>query len=830
MIRECALVQLGIPDDIISISILAKLSKDYWNVVDNIIMNEAIIFFPSRTLKKLRELVYMKDTRLSGVSKVKSSSKNQIVGPSAYKSEAESKSKKSDKAKQPPAHPCCPGKHNPLAFHPIWRCFNLPVEERKALRPKDPEAHATSANSDENVKDIEEVIEVLAYLNTAVEKKAPILDSGASHHMVNDLSIFSKSKDVNINIHTGSNQKISAIATGEAYISNDSGSIVKLDNVLYAPDLHRPLISLNCLFDESISLSKSYDSFKINFDNNFSLSGTIRNNLLEITNEFAMKEEFSLYLSTASSNSSIDWHARLGHPSFPYLKKLIDDAVAIDCTTCKMCKGVKLPFKGKFAPTSQVLEAIHLDLVGSLPTRSVGGAQYFLTIVDQFSGFKTIKLLKHKSETLNKFKEFVIWSENQTGHKMKRIISDNGGEFKNLFFEDFCRNRGISHQFSPPYTPENNGMAERSNQAILDKARCLFAQANLSPWYWAEAVVTATDLCNLLPSSTRNFEIPYKTFFGKDFDLSKLCCLDCMAYFLIPEEVRTNKLLPCSEKAIFLGYGDDFSTYRFIRIESKTLCTTRNVTFDETIFPSLSNESLDESSFYFNPFEVIPSEEDDNINQFHPFPNQEHVLEEPLSPSNEIIGDISPENILSYSRRGVPVESFNTTLSEDDTLTYNQVMALSNKDDWNAALVKERNNMGDYEVWDVIERTSINKPINCTWVFKIKPDSSNQSQEYKARLCVQGFKEVFGKDYNMTFAPTGKLVSLCLLITFALQRKYKFHQIDVKCAFLNAPIQERITLNPPPGIDVPSNKVLLLKKALYGLKQAPKEWHLTLSS
>jgi hypothetical protein len=72
----------------------------------------------------------------------------------------------------------------------------------------------------------------------------------------------------------------------------------------------------------------------------------------------------------------------------------------------------------------------------------------------------------------------------------------------------------------------------------------------------------------------------------------------------------------------------------------------------------------------------------------------------------------------------------------------------------------------------------------------------------------------------MTFAPMGKLVS----------RKYESDQIDVKCAFLNAPIQERITQNPPPGIDVPSNKVLLLKKALYGLKQAPKEWHLTLLS
>jgi hypothetical protein len=66
---------------------------------------------------------------------------------------------------------------------------------------------------------------------------------------------------------------------------------------------------------------------------------------------------------------------------------------------------------------------------------------------------------------------------------------------------------------------------------------------------------------------------------------------------------------------------------------------------------------LDELSFYFNPCEVIPLEDDKDGDQFHPFPNQEHVLEESLSPSNEIIGDISPENILSYSCRDVPAES-----------------------------------------------------------------------------------------------------------------------------------------------------------------------------
>jgi transposase InsO family protein len=135
-----------------------------------------------------------------------------------------------------------------------------------------------------------------------------------------------------------------------------------------------------------------------------------------------------------------------------------------------MCKGIKLPFKGQFAPTYEVLKTLHLDLVGPFQTRLIGGAQYFLTIVDQHSGFKTIKLLQHKSETLTKFEDFVSWGENQTGKTLKRVISDNGGEFKNIFFEDFCRRRGVIQQLSPPYTPQNNGVAERSNQAILEKA------------------------------------------------------------------------------------------------------------------------------------------------------------------------------------------------------------------------------------------------------------------------------------------------------------------------------------------------------------------------
>jgi transposase InsO family protein len=155
----------------------------------------------------------------------------------------------------------------------------------------------------------------------------------------------------------------------------------------------------------------------------------------------------------------------------------------------------------------------------------------------------------------------VLWAKNQTGKTLKRVISNNGGEFKNLFFEDFCQRRGIVQQFAPAYTPQDNGVAEQFNHAILDKACCIFAQDKLSPRYWGEAVITATDLCNLLPSSTRDFLTPYKTWFGRPCpNLSKLCAFGCLAYVLIPEQLQTSKLQPRCEKGIFLGYVNDFST------------------------------------------------------------------------------------------------------------------------------------------------------------------------------------------------------------------------------------------------------------------------------
>jgi hypothetical protein len=137
--------------------------------------------------------------------------------------------------------------------------------------------------------------------------------------------------------------------------------------------------------------------------------------------------------------------------------------------------------------------------------------------------------------------------------------------------------------------------------------------------------------------------------------------------------------------------------------------------------------------------------------------------------------------------------------------------------------------MNEHEVWFIVEKKEDQKRINCTWVFRVKRDQLNIPIEYKARLCAKGFQQVEGKDYFDTYAPTGKMVLLRMLIVLSLKRGLSFHQIDIKSAFLNAPLQEDLYLNPPPGVPVPDNHVLKLKKAMYGLKKAPNAWHWTLT-
>ena len=167
-------------------------------------------------------------------------------------------------------------------------------------------------------------------------------------------------------------------------------------------------------------------------------------------------------------------------------------------------------------------------------------------------------MMKHKSQAFEKFKNWKVLIENQTGRKIKRLRTDNGLEFCSREFDDFCRDEGIARHYTVRYTPQQNGVAERMNMTLLERARCLLLNAGLDRSYWAEALNTACYLINRSPATAIDCKTRIEVWSGKPADYSKLRVFRCPTYYHVSE----GKLDPRAKKGIFLGYGDGVKGYR----------------------------------------------------------------------------------------------------------------------------------------------------------------------------------------------------------------------------------------------------------------------------
>jgi transposase InsO family protein len=112
-----------------------------------------------------------------------------------------------------------------------------------------------------------------------------------------------------------------------------------------------------------------------------------------------------------------------------------------------------------------------MDLFGPVAYISIGGNKYGIVIFDGYSHFTWVFFLQDKSETQEVLKKFLKKTQIEFDAKVKKIRSDNGTEFKNTQVEDFLDEEGIKHEFSAPYTPQQNGVAERKNCTLIEMAR-----------------------------------------------------------------------------------------------------------------------------------------------------------------------------------------------------------------------------------------------------------------------------------------------------------------------------------------------------------------------
>lgn len=219
------------------------------------------------------------------------------------------------------------------------------------------------------------------------------------------------------------------------------------------------------------------------------------------------------------------------------------------------------PFKNTGTRASELLQLIHSDLCGPMETSSIGGARYYVTFIDDYSRKVSVYFMKSKSETLEKFKEFKNLVENETNKKIKTLRKDNGKEYVNNDFKLFLCKSGIQHQTSNPYTPQQNGMAERMNRTLVERARCLILNSRLQKIFWTEGVSIAAYITNRSPTKALDYKTPYELWIGKRPNLNNMKIFGCHAMVHVPKESR-RKWDSKATKMILVGYCEYTKGYR----------------------------------------------------------------------------------------------------------------------------------------------------------------------------------------------------------------------------------------------------------------------------
>ncbi len=743
-------------------------------------------------------------------------------------------------------------------------------------------------------------------LSTAdMSRDVIVADSGSSRHMspckdafCDDLKFFARPSKVRI----ADGKLLDAVGSGSLSItltvSGESRDVV-LRDCMYVPDLQYTLWSV------SHTTSKGYvvqfDSKGVvilNRSGAVTCEGTLQGKLYLINgvanlgggglaggnvgittnNKTSSNESFSCggpgincqtteqanrkccKLEDCYSAVSADiWHKRLAHVNPVAIQKMHTTGCVKNmsvtgsiknhsfCEACAKGKAHVLPFPSKTeASTECVLERWHIDLMGPLEVQTIGGKSYCMVVVDDYSRFVWVRFLAQKSDAFDAFRKLLTEETNQKERKLKCLRSDCGGEFVNKSFSDFLEQRSIRHEFSVPEAKQQNGIAERMNRTLMERARAMLRASQLPKCFWAEAVSCACYVCNRCPSRSLSSDLsvtPHECYVGTKPTVRHLRVFGCACFAHIPGNQR-RKLDAKAQRCIFLGYSLTSKGYRLWSVKQHKVITRRDVIFDESSMgqiesrrarmtnPDSGNDESDQEYIEIQPQAPQP--------ELQPLP-PEPVVDQPV-PQEPVEPPAPPEPVEPQNRRN-PVRDrarpvrygfdeyvYVADPAEAEPKNWQEAMKTMEAEKWHEAAQIEYDSLLKHDTWDLCVLPDDKNVVACRWVFRVKRDEHGAVERYKARLVAKGFSQKYGEDYLEIFAPVVRQDSIRALISVAVKRGLKLHQFDVETAFLNGNLSEEIYMRQPEGFIKPGEEKLVcrLKKSLYGLKQSPQCWNIIL--
>ena len=722
------------------------------------------------------------------------------------------------------------------------------------------------------------------------------VDSAASSHMTFNMDLFIEYEPYSEPemVSLGDNYSIPSVGRGKIRLpfvdENGIQRHLALDRVLYVPDLAKNLLSVRYMTQNKGAIV-SFDASKCTVskgDTSFVIGSCLGGNLYRVnqvkSDETINRNEANM-AAHECKNPSVDvWHQRFGHLNHKYIEKLMKNNLVngmdscqthetSNCEACILGKMTRRSFPKKSdSRATRPLEIIHSDVCGPMQVNSIGGSRYILSFIDDYSRYATIYFLKQKSEVLEKFKNYVQMVENSMGERkienlyiwnnVKAMRSDNGGEYTSAQFSDFCASKGISHQFTNPFSPEQNGVAERFNRTLIESVRSMILHACLPLNLWAEAASTFVYVHNRSPTVALDNQTPYECWFNEKPDVSNLRVFGSVCYYHVPSSQR-KKLDPKSKKAIFVGYPADTKGYKVYDLEDKKFKRKemQNVIFNENEFHNFEDleraveKFSNETHFPFPVTDVNVSPISPILSAVRPAPVDENEAGNiPIMENNvrnlEAVGELrgndgqvgdeeestdnndfveSGENnvretyeetflqqvaALPTTRVRKPnpryTEGANVmeelyeldkplTAEVDEPKSVKEALTCPNAAEWKAAMSREYESLMKNNTWTLVPRPPNTNVVGSRWVFTIKRDAQGDITKFKGRLVAKGFSQTHGVDYDEVFSPVVRFSTLRTLLALANANDWEIHQMDVTTAYLNGKLDCEVYMEQPAG-------------------------------
>lgn len=697
-----------------------------------------------------------------------------------------------------------------------------------------------------------------------------LVDSGATVHIVNDKSkfvCFHKNFDSHshiIELADGTRLNNIAEGRGDAKVTftdhRGTKRNITLYDALYVPAFSQNIFSVQAAAENGATITFSEDSASLSSKGN-SFPLTKKGKLYYISE--CKHTDNSEDKPKQVSHTLQEWHEIMGHCNCDDLMKLenlvqgmkiVDKDKKFHCEVCVLGKMSDNRSRKPDKSAKHPFDCVHVDLAGPIDPEDRNGMKYALICIDKYSNLTSVYFIKQKSDAASAFKQYL--SDIAPFGTVKAVRSDQGGEFLSKEFGSLLTDNKIKHEKTCPYSPHQNGKAERAWRSLFDMSRCLLLQSGLPKTMWTYAVRASAYIRNRC--FNKNIEAtPFETATGIKPNIANMKTFGSTCYAL---KQNPKKLEDRSEKGIFVGYERNSPAFLVYFPESNTVRAVRCVKFtnssletkkeneitndddDEMFLPIRRDNSSVEETVQGTPDEDEnqsndPSEGNENTSQSQstnqsPSLSNENVtgtgrpqrvskmpkyLQDDYVVGNDLTDDLLNNVCIHYC--------FNMSILPT---TYKEAMSSKEADKWQKAMNDEMSALGENETFELTTLPPDRKAVGGKWVYTVK-SGPNGEQQHKARYVAKGYSQIQDIDYQETFSPTARMTSIRTLVHLAVQNDWEVHQMDVKAAFLNAPIDVELYVEQPEGYEVKSKSgkklVLKLNKSLYGLKQSGRNWN-----